>query len=115
MSGCFGGSTIDRYMERSLHEYLDSQVDHALEAAERRFGCILGEHPEHGYVFKNGFGHPSFEQDEDGWSLCGIKDADTWATKTGKVLVREWPRKEYDPAIGRSVRVRGLFFTIEEP
>lgn len=91
MSGCFGTSPVDRWMESNLDRYLEENP--SWEAAEDEYGSHLGKHPNYGEVFETGVGTPVLVDDVDVDTgaiqkvLMGMQDAKTYKTKDGGYLV----------------------------
>jgi len=93
MAGCFGGSAIDRHLENRLDEHLSSCDNETIEFVEETYGEHLGTDEEGNEVFKEGYGNPSIEieEDPDGKyrSIKGMDTARCYEIKgSDKVLVK---------------------------
>jgi len=97
MSGCFGNNPVDAWLERRVNEYTDmddGNEEEFVDMAEELYGKCIGSHPEHGFIFEDGYGTPYVSANEDdhgrtvGYSLCGVETAKTFRTCDGKVLVK---------------------------
>lgn len=99
MSGCFGNSSVDRWMEGNLNRHLSAcdADEEAVEYASEQYGGILFE--EDGfYIFNDGkCGTPYLvpDYDEDGPCGCsveGLTDCDLTEFANGTIIAKTYKR-----------------------